>query len=219
VSISIVAPVAPAAPVHSKINLDKISVKEKDKISDNLNEEVKLNSPIKVIKTSDILKQVSTKNKKNNSESASRKRYLSPGNTVEFTCIECFNTCTKPILSDCGHYYCFQCSKKLFTSSNTSCQKCRKSYEKHIQPCKSTEDKMSQAILLSFGNIFEPIPRPRCYRNKSELKNISRWCMFFTLENDKRLTARFIKSITYHLHSSYQNNMIKLTEPPFLLSR
>ena len=43
--------------------------------------------------------------------------------------------------------------------------------------------------------------------------------MFLSIENDSKLTSKFIKSVTYHLHPSFFPSVVKLTEPPFLLSR
>jgi len=43
--------------------------------------------------------------------------------------------------------------------------------------------------------------------------------MFFTLDSNTQLTKKFIKSVTYHLHPTYKINKIKISEPPFLLSR
>ena len=32
-------------------------------------------------------------------------------------------------------------------------------------------------------------------------------------------TAKYIRSVTYHLHPTFKPNIIKVTEAPFLLSR
>ena len=51
------------------------------------------------------------------------------------------------------------------------------------------------------------------------IKSEHRWCMFLSIDNDKELTAKYIKSVTYTVHTS--NKMVDetVTEPPFLLSR
>ena len=43
--------------------------------------------------------------------------------------------------------------------------------------------------------------------------------MFVSLNNNPEETQKYIKSVTYHLHPSFRQNKIKLTEAPFLLSR
>ena len=43
--------------------------------------------------------------------------------------------------------------------------------------------------------------------------------MFIAFNDDKDLTAKYIKSVTYHLHPTFKPSVIKVTEAPFLLSR
>ena len=43
--------------------------------------------------------------------------------------------------------------------------------------------------------------------------------MFVALNGDNAATAKFIKSVTYHLHESFSQNVIKVEEAPFLLAR
>ena len=43
--------------------------------------------------------------------------------------------------------------------------------------------------------------------------------MFLTLNNDKALTERYIKEVTYKLHPTYKINKITIKEAPFMLSR
>uniref|UniRef100_A0A7S3HWI0 YEATS domain-containing protein n=1 Tax=Favella ehrenbergii TaxID=182087 RepID=A0A7S3HWI0_9SPIT len=43
--------------------------------------------------------------------------------------------------------------------------------------------------------------------------------MFMSLSNDVEETAKFIKSVTYHLHPTFKPSVIKVSEAPFLLSR
>ena len=43
--------------------------------------------------------------------------------------------------------------------------------------------------------------------------------MFVAFNDNKDETARYIKSVTYHLHPTFRPNKIKVTEAPFLLSR
>ena len=43
---------------------------------------------------------------------------------------------------------------------------------------------------------------------KEELKH--RFVMFLTIDNDKELTSKFIKSVTYYLHPGYKINRIKV---------
>ena len=43
--------------------------------------------------------------------------------------------------------------------------------------------------------------------------------MFMAFNEDKEETSKFIKSVTYHLHSTFKPNVIKVSEAPFLLAR
>ena len=45
--------------------------------------------------------------------------------------------------------------------------------------------------------------------------------MFIALANDpkKENAGRFIQSVTYHLHPTFKPSVIKVSEPPFLISR
>ncbi len=44
--------------------------------------------------------------------------------------------------------------------------------------------------------------------------------MFITLNNESvDETSKFIKSVTYHLHPTFNPNKIKVEQAPFLLSR
>ena len=43
--------------------------------------------------------------------------------------------------------------------------------------------------------------------------------MFLSFNNNEAETAKYIKSVTYNLHPTFKPSVIKVTEPPFLLSR
>lgn len=74
-------------------------------------------------------------------------------------------------------------------------------------------------VKFSFGNTHEEVKNPKPAKSGGpNTKNSHRWCMFVSLQNPEE-TARYIKSVTYHLHPTFKPNKIKVTEPPFLLSR
>ena len=73
-------------------------------------------------------------------------------------------------------------------------------------------------LKFSFGNTHEEVKNPKPTNGKPGTTNSHRWCMFMSL-NTPEETARYIKSVTYHLHPSFAKNKIKVTEAPFLLSR
>jgi transcription initiation factor IIF auxiliary subunit len=75
-----------------------------------------------------------------------------------------------------------------------------------------------QQVKLSYGNHWEEIAKPAgC--NKKNLKQANRWCMYVTINNDRNLTIRYIKKVTYFIHHAHRMNEIAIMEPPFLLSR
>ena len=43
--------------------------------------------------------------------------------------------------------------------------------------------------------------------------------MFMAFNDNKDITQKYIKSVTYHLHPTFTPSKIKVTEAPFLLSR
>ena len=47
----------------------------------------------------------------------------------------------------------------------------------------------------------------------------NRWCMFLSMENDKKLTEKYISHVVYHLHSAFKEKTIVSHEHPYLLSR
>jgi len=80
-----------------------------------------------------------------------------------------------------------------------------------------TGDKMT--VKFAYGNTHSMVENPKKARsNKSEV-NKHRWVMFVALNTDKDQTAKFVKSVTYHLHPTFKPSVIKVTEAPFLLSR
>jgi transcription initiation factor IIF auxiliary subunit len=42
--------------------------------------------------------------------------------------------------------------------------------------------------------------------------------MFLTLDGDKATTEKFIQKVVYHLHPSYKENIIEVSEYPFIMS-
>ena len=63
------------------------------------------------------------------------------------------------------------------------------------------------------------VKNPKTWNDDKSKKLMHRWCMYLSLANDVNETSKFIKSVTYLLHPTYKVNKIKITQPPFLLSR
>ena len=74
-------------------------------------------------------------------------------------------------------------------------------------------------VKFSFGNTHEEVANPKKARSDASKTNTHRWCMFMSLSNDVEESAKFIKSVTYHLHPTFKPSKIKVSEAPFLLSR
>ena len=70
-----------------------------------------------------------------------------------------------------------------------------------------------KAIRFAFGNTHSIVDKT------GKTKNNHRWTMFVALNGDNAQTAKYVKSVTYHLHPTFKVNKIKLTEAPFLLAR
>lgn len=76
----------------------------------------------------------------------------------------------------------------------------------------------AQIFKFLYGNTHEEVLNPKASRDGKKLAR-HRWGVFVTINGNPELTARYIKSVTYHLHPTYVNPTIKTTEAPFLLTR
>ena len=74
-------------------------------------------------------------------------------------------------------------------------------------------------IKFAFGNTHSDVVNPKNSRSKTGTKNSHRWTMFVVLNGDNAQTAKYIKSVTYHLHPTFKPSVIKIEEAPFLLAR
>ena len=73
-------------------------------------------------------------------------------------------------------------------------------------------------IKFTYGNTHEEVKNAK-KDSSGQYTNSHRWCMFVSLNSSPEETQKYIKSVTYHLHPTFRQNKIKLTEAPFLLSR
>ena len=64
-----------------------------------------------------------------------------------------------------------------------------------------------------------PVKNPKGTYNSEKFKTGYRWQMFFSLNNDPRLTRKYIHSVEYKLHPSYRIRRMTVTEPPFFMCR
>ena len=75
-------------------------------------------------------------------------------------------------------------------------------------------------IRFSFGNTHEEVEPTDAQREKAPRITVwHRWAMFLTLSDGAIPIERYIKSVTYHLHPTYKVSEIKVTVPPFIMSR
>ena len=71
-----------------------------------------------------------------------------------------------------------------------------------------------------YGNTYKREKNSRWVQVIGQNRRLEhRWCMFVALSTGLQETARYIKSITYHLPTTLTNASIKVTEPPFMLER
>lgn len=75
------------------------------------------------------------------------------------------------------------------------------------------------AIKFVFGNLHELVKNPKPSQSNSKTVNSHRWVMFVSLAADKEKTVKFVKSVTYHLHPTFNPNVIKIDQAPFLIAR
>ena len=78
---------------------------------------------------------------------------------------------------------------------------------------------IKKLLRFAFGNTHEDVKDPKAVNGDKNLKNSHRWAMFVAFNDNKDLTAKYIKSVTYHLHPTFRINKVKVSEAPFLLSR
>ena len=139
---------------------------------------------------------------------------------------------------------CFQCQKKVAELGH-SCPMCRAHFDKKFVPQidkdlqleiaeamgkQFEERKMSleqagewfnsrRLIKFSFGNTYEYVKDGKIIDKKEDIRQCHRWAMFASLSTGVEDTSKFIKSVTYHLHPTFRQPVIKVTKAPFLLSR
>ena len=78
-------------------------------------------------------------------------------------------------------------------------------------------DKIS--IKFLFGNLHSMEKNPKPSVSDPSKQNVHRWMMYISLAADKEQTGKFIESVTYHLHPTFNPAVIKVSQQPFILSR
>ena len=74
-------------------------------------------------------------------------------------------------------------------------------------------------LKFAFGNTHELVKNPRPSRSNKSESNSHRWAMFVAFNDNKDLTAKYVKSVTYNLVPGFKPTKIKVSKAPFLLSR
>lgn len=73
---------------------------------------------------------------------------------------------------------------------------------------------------FTYGNTHKTIKNwvnPR--RPNDPPKETNEWKMYITINGKTQNTAKYIKQVTYELHPTYRDNIIKVTEAPFAIRR
>ena len=78
---------------------------------------------------------------------------------------------------------------------------------------------LKQLVKFCYGNTHEEVENPKPSNSNPKTKNTHRWCMFMSINGSPEETAKYIKSVTYHLHPTFKPSKITVKEAPFLLSR
>ena len=63
------------------------------------------------------------------------------------------------------------------------------------------------------------VENPKPANSDPSKRNIHRWIMYVALASDKEKTGKFIESVTYHLHPTFNPSKVKVDHGPFILSR
>lgn len=160
-----------------------------------------------------------------------------------YECLVCYELCAQPVLPPCKHFMCFQCHKRV-AERNMTCPMCRAQFSQFFIPTvdkelqrqiqremgQQFEERKSELIAAGewlrnkyivkfmYGNTYELVQNPRM--NRSGTKSMAhRWGTFVTINGDPALTSRYIKSVTYHLHPTYPEPVVKTEKPPFELTK
>ena len=182
------------------------------------------------------IKQVANPNPKANKQAS------------DYECPICMEICAEPIVTPCGHFFCLQCQTTV-TSLGMACPLCRVHFRRSFVPvvdkklqqeirsnaAEAFEKRKQELIQMNlwrgsktpvrfvFGNTHDLISDPR--EPRRQVKNVHRWSMFLTLldpsssDPTHASTAKYIKSVTYHLHPTFRPRAVRVDRPPFLLSR
>ena len=71
-------------------------------------------------------------------------------------------------------------------------------------------------IRFTYGNTHAKVPYPQA-RDGSGQSN--RWTMELSINDGKESVGKYVQSVTYILHPTYANSVIKVLEPPFRVQR
>lgn len=69
-----------------------------------------------------------------------------------------------------------------------------------------------QFVRFTYGNTWEVVDFPQA---KDGSGKINRWTMELSINDGQENVGKYIESVTYILHPTYRNNVIKVTQPPF----
>ena len=52
----------------------------------------------------------------------------------QYECPVCLEICAEPVASECVHYFCYACQKKILATPQHNCPICRETFDKNIKP-------------------------------------------------------------------------------------
>ena len=73
-------------------------------------------------------------------------------------------------------------------------------------------------LTLTYGNTYE-LDKIGTKRKNSSENNHHRWIAFVVANECKADTGSIVESVTFHLHKSFNQSKVVVTEAPFILSR
>jgi transcription initiation factor IIF auxiliary subunit len=166
---------------------------------------------------------------------------------AQYTCPICINLLTKPVHTECGHSFCYNCLEELMENSDSEslfrCPMCRATfsknfslncdkklecslatkfpieYKKRLEMLEEYEKEQLNYIKIKilYGNTHQLVENPKKSRTGGEASNKHKWCMFVKTNGEEE--KNYIRKVEFGMHPTFGCTEIEVKSAPFEISR